>query len=92
MDTQLTHRVFIEKKPEFATEADSLKHELNELFGLGLESVRIINTYDLFNTNATELGIAKDSVLAETVTDTAFDSLSLDGLDYISWEFLPRAI
>jgi len=86
---QAAKRVFVEKKPQFATEADSLKHELNELFGLGLDSVRIINTYDLFHTTDEELNVAKSNVLAETVTDTVSDSLDPAGLDYISWEFLP---
>jgi len=87
--TPTTARVFVEKKPAYATEAASLKNELNELFGLHLNSVRLINTYDLFNTTPQELATAKNSVLAETVTDTAFDSIDLTGLDYVSWEYLP---
>jgi len=82
-------RIFVEKKPQFATEAKSLQHELNELFGLNLDGVRLINTYDLFGANTEELEVAKQSVLAETVTDTAYDNFDLNGLDYVSWEFLP---
>ena len=43
------YRVFVEKYPEFQVEARSLKNELNENLQLSLQSLRLLNVYDLFD-------------------------------------------
>ena len=42
------YRIFVEKYPEFQVEASSLRSELNENLQLDLQSLRLLNVYDLF--------------------------------------------
>lgn len=83
------YRVFVEKKEMYATEAKSLRHDLNENLHLSLTNVRTINVYDVFNVNEQELETAKQNVLSETVTDIVSMSLDLEGKTYFAVEFLP---
>ena len=73
------YRVFVEKRPEFATEAVGLLHDLNETLHLSLSSVRVVNVYDLFNITPAELDIAVSQVLSEVVTDQVSYELPIDG-------------
>ena len=36
-----THRIFVEKRPEFRVEADSLRSELNKTLGLDNKDLRL---------------------------------------------------
>ena len=46
----MVYRVYVEKKPELAAEAKSLKGDLVNLLQIkGIENVRIINRYDVEN-------------------------------------------
>ena len=83
------YRVFVEKRQEFATEANSLRRDLNESLHLNLENVRVINVYDLFNVTEMELKTAQDNVLSETVTDQVANELDLSQSNYFAVEFLP---
>lgn len=41
------YRIYVEKKPEFAVEADSLISDIKSALGLdNLKSLRVINRYD----------------------------------------------
>ena len=42
-----THRIFVEKRPEFRVEAESLRHELNSTLGLDIKDLRFVCVYDL---------------------------------------------
>ena len=42
------YRIFVEKRPGFRVEAESLQHDLNENLGLHLSQLRLLNVYDLF--------------------------------------------
>ena len=42
-------RIFVEKKPGFQVEADSLKATLNQNFNLNIRSLRHLKVYDIFN-------------------------------------------
>ena len=42
------YRIFVEKYAEFQVEAHSLQSELNENLGLNIQSLRVLNVYDLF--------------------------------------------
>jgi len=74
-----SYRVFVEKRPEFATEATALLHDLNETLHLSLTGVRVINVYDLFNISASELDTAVSQVLSELVTDKVHTALPVSG-------------
>ncbi len=42
------YRIYVEKKPRFRVEAESLRRELNANLGLELQNLRLLNVYDLF--------------------------------------------
>ena len=82
-------RVFVEKKAQFRVEAASLLAEFNENLSLGLESLRLINVYDLFGFSDDLLEKSRYSVFGEVVTDTVTDDLPLRGKKYIAVEYIP---
>ena len=83
------YRVFVEKKPHFASEAKSLLADLNGSLGLSLTNLRIVNVYDLFNVSESDLEVAKANVLSEIVADDVFDELDVTNQLYFAMEFLP---
>ena len=85
----MNYRIFVEKRPAFQVEAQSLKNELNENLQLNLQSLRYINVYDLFGFTPELLEQCRYSVFGETVTDTVTDSCDLTNAKYLAVEFLP---
>ena len=91
------YRIYVEKRPAFQVEAQSLKNELNENLQLNLQSLRYINVYDLFGFTPELLEQCRYTVFGETVTDTASEispltSNSDSGLtsnNYLAVEYLP---
>jgi len=83
------HRVFVEKKEDFKSEAKSLLTDLNGALGLNLTDIRIVNVYDLFNVSETDVQVAKENVLSEIVADDVYDALDLEDKVFFATEFLP---
>lgn len=83
------YRIFVEKYPEFQVEAGSLKAELNENLQLNLQSLRLLNVYDLFGFTPELLEKSRYSVFGEIVTDNVSDECDLTGTKYIAVEYLP---
>ena len=83
------YRIFVEKYPEFQVEAASLKAELNENLQLDLQSLRLLNVYDLFGFTPELLEKSRYSVFGEIVTDKVSDECDLTGNRYIAVEYLP---
>ena len=83
------YRIFVEKYPEFQVEAGSLKAELNENLQLDLQSLRLLNVYDLFGFTPELLEKSRYSVFGEIVTDNVSDECDLTGAKYIAVEYLP---
>ena len=83
------YRIFVEKYPEFQVEAASLKAELNENLQLDLQSLRLLNVYDLFGFTPDLLEKSRYSVFGEIVTDQVSDECDLTGTRYIAVEYLP---
>ena len=83
------YRVFVEKYPEFQVEAQSLLSELNENLGLSLQSLRLLNVYDLFGFSEELLEKSRYGVFGEIVTDKVTDDCDLTGSKYIAVEYLP---
>ena len=83
------YRIFVEKYPEFQVEAGSLKAELNENLQLDLQSLRLLNVYDLFGFTPELLEKSRYSVFGEIVTDNVSDECDLIGTKYIAVEYLP---
>ena len=85
----MTRRIFVEKKPGFRVEADSLKRELNENLSLSLNELRCINIYDLDGFSDDLLSKCRYTVFGEKVTDTVSDEFPLEGKRYLAVEFIP---
>ena len=83
------YRIYVEKRPAFQVEAQSLKNELNLNLQLNLQSLRYINVYDLFGFTPELLEQCRYSVFGETVTDTVTDDCDLTGAKYLAVEYLP---
>ena len=78
------YRIFVEKKPEFRVEAESLRGELNENLQLNLKTLRLLNVYDLFGFTPELLEKTRYSVFGEIVTASGTDSIDLSGLRSIA--------
>ena len=92
----MVYRVYVEKKPEFAQEAMSLLAEARELLNIrGLESVRVINRYDVENIDEALFETAVRSVFCEPQIDTVSRELKADGtvfaVEYLPGQFDQRA-
>ena len=83
------YRIFVEKYPEFQVEAGSLKAELNENLQLDLQSLRLLNVYDLFGFTPELLEKSRYGVFGEIVTDNVSDECDLTGTKYFAVEYLP---
>lgn len=67
-------RIFVEKKEGFNIEVDALSKELNEhLLISGIESLRIINRYDIENINDQTYSVAKKIIFSEPPVDNVYD-------------------
>ena len=82
-------RIFVEKKPGFRVEAQSLLSEFNENLSLQLRSLRLLNVYDLFGFTDELVERCRYSVFGETVTDLVSDRCDLTGKKYIAVEYIP---
>ncbi len=84
-------RIFVEKKPQFQVEAESLKRELNESLSLNIQTLRCLNVYDLFGFTPELLEKCKYTVFGEIVTDVVSEvSPCEDGTTrYLAVEYLP---
>ena len=84
-------RIFVEKKPEFNSEAGSLLRDLKTSLQLqDLESLRIIQRYDVQGLSTEQFNAATQLILSEPQADTISPSLSLaDDETAFAVEFLP---
>ena len=82
-------RIFVEKKPGFRVEADSLRSELAENLSLEIRNLRLLNVYDLAGFSSELLEKCRYAVFGETVTDTVSDSFDLEGRKYLAVEYIP---
>ena len=84
-----SYRIYVEKKPEFRVEAQSLREELNGNLGLSLGELRLLNVYDLFGFTPELLEKSRYGVFCEVVTDVVTDTCDLTGKRYLAVEYLP---
>lgn len=83
------HRIFVEKRPEFRVEAESLRKELNSSLGLEIKDLRLICVYDLFGFDDRLLEITRYGVFGEVATDNVSETIDLDGIPHLAVEALP---
>lgn len=71
---KVVRRIFVEKKPEFDTEAEFLFKELKDFLGIeGLGEVRIIHRYDIGGISADEYEISRNIIFSEPPIDNVYD-------------------
>ena len=58
-------RIYVEKRAAYATEANEIKHNLIEQLGLEIDTLRIINRYDIQGVNDDILKQGINTILAE---------------------------
>ncbi|HHW30139.1 MAG TPA: phosphoribosylformylglycinamidine synthase [Clostridiaceae bacterium] len=85
-------RIFVEKKQGFNIEAQKLYNDLRENLGIiGLESVRVINRYDIEGMDDNEFEASKNTVFSEPQVDIIYNEqleISPDSR-VIAIEYLP---
>lgn len=87
----MVSRVYVEKKPGFDVEAQQLLHELQTILGIkGLESLRVINRYDVSGITEELFNQCIPTVFSEPFVDTASANLSEEKDAFtFAVEFLP---
>jgi len=93
------YRIYVEKKPEFAVEANSLLGDIKSALGMeGLKSLRVINRYDAEKLTAEEFERAIPVVFSEPAVDVTYNSLpelaadeSVFAVEYLPGQFDQRA-
>ena len=76
----MVFRVYVEKKPEFASEARALLADANGMLGIqGLEKVRVINRYDAEGVDGELFEYAKRNVFSEPQLDMVSDRVDTEG-------------
>ncbi|MFK7909912.1 MAG: phosphoribosylformylglycinamidine synthase, partial [Akkermansiaceae bacterium] len=85
------NRVFVEKQPEFNSQARELLHDLRENLSLKqLENLRVVQRYDVDGLSNEEFADASRLILSEPQVDSTFDSLTLrPGETAFAVEYLP---
>ena len=86
----MVYRIYVEKKPEYASEANSLKKNIISFLGIkGLKSLRIINRYDVEKIEKKLFDESRNIVFSEPQLDIVYDEIDLDGLRVFAVEYLP---
>ncbi|MGN0623547.1 MAG: phosphoribosylformylglycinamidine synthase, partial [Oscillospiraceae bacterium] len=86
------YRIYVEKKPEFAVEANSLIGDIKSALGLeNLKNLRVINRYDAEGLSADDFRLATPVVFSEPAVDVTYDCLpELASDEYVfAVEYLP---
>lgn len=85
-------RIFVEKKPGFAVEAEHLLYDLKENLGIkGLSGVRLVNRYDVEGISQADYEKARITIFSEPPLDNVYDEeIGLgEGECMLAVEYLP---
>lgn len=84
-------RIYVEKRPEYAIEANEIKHDLIEQLELDIISLRIINRYDLQGIDDEVLKQGINTILSEPMVDNVYEEEFPinDNEEVFAIEFLP---
>ena len=86
----MVYRIYVEKKQGLAHEADALRYEIRHLLQIKtLESVRVLNRYDVENIDADVFAASCDKVFSEPQLDTVTESFDGNGATVFAVEYLP---
>ena len=77
----MVYRIFVEKKPGQTHEADNLFRDVREFLQIqSLESVRVINRYDVENIDEALFRNAVRNVFSEPQVDNVYEELNAEGI------------
>ncbi|MDY4414414.1 MAG: phosphoribosylformylglycinamidine synthase [Ruminococcus sp.] len=84
-------RIYVEKKPEFATEAQSVLSDIQTALRLNISGLRILNRYDADRLSEEDFKSAVNTVFSEPAVDVVYENLpEISGNERIfAVEFLP---
>ena len=86
----MVHRIYSEKKKEFANEARALLSDARQLLGIkGLTELRVLNRYDADNIEDELFEHAKTTVFSEPQVDELIETPDLSGARVFAVEYLP---
>ncbi len=85
----MVYRLYVEKKKELANEAKALKKDIAYLLGIKLNSLRIINRYDVENIEKDLFESCKMTVFAEPQLDVISETLDKNADFIFAVEPLP---
>ena len=91
-------RIYAEKKPEFAVEAQSVLSDIRTSLRLDINGIRILNRYDADRLSEEDFKAAIPAVFSEPAVDVVYDKLPAlaDGekvfaVEYLHGQFEQRA-
>ena len=92
------YRIYVEKKPEFAVEAQSVLNDLQTALRLSVTGVRILNRYDADHLTEEAFQKAIPTVFSEPAVDVTYDTLPectgnqrMFAVEYLPGQFDQRA-
>lgn len=86
------YRIYVEKKPEYAVEADSVLSDIKTVLTLDcVKRVRILNRYDVEGIDVQDFENARGTIFSEPPVDVAYDELPAPEADerVFAVEYLP---
>ena len=91
-------RIYVEKKPEFAVEAQSLLSDIRTALRLDITSIRVINRYDADKITKEDFQLSVSTVFSEPAVDVTYDTLPrlanterMFAVEYLPGQFDQRA-
>ena len=75
MKSMSVFRIYVEKKPEFAVEAQSLLSDIRTALRLDITSIRVINRYDADKITKEDFQLSVSTVFSEPAVDVTYDTL-----------------
>ena len=86
----MVYRIYVEKRAELAHEANTLYNEITQLVGIrNLESVRVLNRYDVENIDGELFEKTVGTVFSEPQLDIVTTELDASGGKVFAVEYLP---
>ena len=86
----MVYRVFVEKKPGFAQEAEALRRELRDFLGISsLSGLRMLNRYDAEDITRELFDQAVRTVFSEPQVDKATEAPDFENGTVFAVEYLP---
>ena len=86
----MVYRVFVERKPSYAQEAQGVYNDLHQVLGVtSLTGVRVFNRYDVEHIDEELFIRCRTRVFSEMQTDDLYDALPIAEAKLLAVEYLP---